>query len=142
MSPAARPDVPDVGDTFRYRMRGSVAPGADHFRVDAWLKPSRIWEVTRGGVIEQLGWVPDKDPLIEELRLKMRSDFPQRGASKDNLPLTFCARQDATHVSGYGVCGVILPLYEVIVDGRVRWADELLDSERRHAELLIGERLS
>lgn len=49
-----------------------------------------------------------------------------------------CHRSEAQFISGSGVCGVVLPVSEVVVDGRVNWPDERIAEERHRAERLVG----
>jgi hypothetical protein len=143
--------VPDVCETFQHCMcypRGEGKcryPGSCGFRVTGWLKPSRVFSVTPGGVasLPDRDW-GDLDPVAIRILEETTAQFPPRGAGPDNLPLTWCTREEAVFVSGYGVCGVIVHIRDVVVDGTVanRWSPELVEHAHRSALMLVGERLS
>jgi hypothetical protein len=118
-------NIPDVGDTFTREGR----QGAEHYRVTGWLRRRSPRN-------------PDPDPQVEELMASLSEKFPRRGAGPDNVPLEFCLREQAEYVCGAGVCGVIMRVCDVRVDGRVPWPRDLLDGARRHAEVLAGEPLT
>lgn len=114
--------VPDIGDTFTHTVLGQTG----RYRVAAWLRrrPPRA---------------PDPDPRMEELLRDLETRYPRRGAGPDNVPLEFCRRWEAEYVEGHGVGGVIVRVADVRVTGRVQWSKDLLDGERKHAELIAGE---
>lgn len=50
----------------------------------------------------------------------------------------FCTREEATHVVGAGVCGVIARVDGLKMIGRVDWTEELLTAERERANSKAG----
>lgn len=56
----------------------------------------------------------------------------------DHVPLVFCDRDEAVYVSGYGVCGRIVRVADVVVTGRNSWSEETIERERRSHQVLIG----
>ena len=70
-----------------------------------------------------------------------RSEHTGRNLGPDNCPLEFCARDEAQYVSGYGVCGVIVRLSDVVITGRVPWTKDDLASARATAVALVGRQL-
>jgi hypothetical protein len=152
--------VPDIGETFahcmhqRARFGGDIIdwlpPGetcpwqsSDTYRVDAWLCPSRVFTVTPDGTASEY---PEQDlsdfpePVAQHIR-EMRGQVIPRGVGTDHLPLRFCRREEATHVSGYGVSGVIVPAAGLQLTGRVSWSEETIAEERESANRLAGHSL-
>lgn len=61
----------------------------------------------------------------------LREILVEEGKDPDNLHrLIYCAPDEATLVSGSGVCGCIVHMSEVTVEGMVDWSDELLTQMR------------
>lgn len=52
--------------------------------------------------------------------------------------LVFCGREDAEYVSAYCGHGMVVPIEEVVVDGRASWSAEHLAHARRRANALVG----
>jgi hypothetical protein len=63
----------------------------------------------------------------------------QQRCGPDNKRLVWCTREDAEYVAGYGVCGIIVRVADVIVTGRVGWPEEVIDRERDQALMLVGK---
>ena len=53
----------------------------------------------------------------------------------------WCVANEAQWVNGYGICGVELPVADVVVTGRVNWPSDLLEQEILGYEGFIGETL-
>ena len=94
----------------------------DKWRCDGWLKPAVRPDYKRESVSEVIDEVLfDSCQVIQDHRW------------------VWCTREEATHVSLYGVCGAIAPIEECKVTGMVEWPQELLDSQRAQALRLIGQ---
>lgn len=52
--------------------------------------------------------------------------------------LMFCLREHAEYVEGVGVCGVTVPVEDVVVTGRVPWSADTIEDDRRYAVFLAG----
>lgn len=88
---------------------GDTFAHGDHtYRVDGWLKPNP----TPSAVSARHG--------------------------PDRVPLVFCRRDEAVYVSGYGVCGRIVRVSDVVATGRVSWSEETIERERQSNQMLIG----
>lgn len=126
--------VPDIGETFKHISFGRTYG----YRVTSWLMPLRVFEVSPEGVARDTS---RREPVseIEFIAAKISAQFPPRGFTKDNIPLRFCLRQEATHVGGTGVGGIILPVRDIIVDGVVPWPEEHLAEQRRLAVKVAGQ---
>lgn len=89
--------------------------GLHKYRVAGWYCPRPVPEPTGDqmrDIISQILW--DADPV-----------------HKGGVKLRMCQRRNATHVEGVGVAGILLPIEDVVVLGRVNWTPEqLADAER------------
>ena len=52
-----------------------------------------------------------------------------------------CTREEATHVIGKGVCGVVARVSKIRMVGRVSWSEELLEAERRRVLGHVGRKI-
>ncbi|MEU4576081.1 hypothetical protein [Nonomuraea sp. NPDC023979] len=75
------------------------------------------------------------------LKRSERTGALARRLGPDSCPLQFCARDEAQYVSGYGICGVIVRVGDVVVTGRVPWTEDALASDRALAARLAGQRV-
>jgi hypothetical protein len=50
----------------------------------------------------------------------------------------WCAPEDATHVSGSSVCGVVARVEDITMTGMVTWSEELLSQVRKEAASWVG----
>jgi hypothetical protein len=126
--------VPDVGDTFKHTDRwGHVSS----YRVESWLR-RRPPRKPNDGPDEQTRL---DEQILSELRAEGKIP-PPRGAGPDDVPLEWFRREEAEYISGYGVCGIILRVADVVVTGRVPWTEEVIEEHRRLALLLAGEALT
>jgi hypothetical protein len=89
---------------------------------DTFTEIDEGWPIPRGYRVE--GW--------------LKRTERGRKVGPDNCPLVFCSREEAEYVSGYGICGVIRRVADVVIDGRVSWSEEHLKGHRRRFALLIG----
>ena len=55
--------------------------------------------------------------------------------------MEWCSREEATHVSGSGVSGVIARIEDITVVGTVNWNEEAIDKLRASADLLSPARI-
>jgi hypothetical protein len=121
-------EVPDVGDTFEYTSGlGSTSP----YRVTAWLR-------------RRAPRTPNPDPVVAEIlseteEMLRREGHGRRCAGPDNIPLEFCRRWEAEYALSDGMDERNVRVSDVRVTGRVPWPRDLIDSSRRHGELLAGE---
>lgn len=125
---AALRGIPQIGDTFNYAFtyRNGYSEKPEGWRVSCFFKR----------------YVPPPlSPEVAELFESIGMGFTPtaRGAGPDNVPLVVCRREEAEYVEGVGTCGIIVRVSDVHVTGRVPWPEELLASERQHAEMLVGE---
>lgn len=114
--------TPDVGSLVEYGQNG-LRTGPGEYRVTHWLcaaeKP-----------------VYDDSDLVEEILAEVLAE--EAAASPGHsarLNLRYCVREEATHVSLYGICGAIAPIAEVKVTGMVEWSQADLDAARLRAHL-------
>lgn len=122
--------VPQIGDTFTYAFeyRNGYRDKPERFRVSCYFKRH-----------VPPPWPDDMPEPVRELLEEMRQKYPPSGHGPDNVHLVVCRREEAEYLEGVGVCGVIVRVSDVHVDGHVSWPEERLASERHLAELLIGE---
>jgi hypothetical protein len=59
----------------------------------------------------------------------------------DRVRLMFCLRDEAEYVHGYGVCGCIVRIDDVVVDGKVSWPESEIEQMRLSAILFAGQYL-
>jgi hypothetical protein len=50
-----------------------------------------------------------------------------------------CTREEATHVGGSGVAGIIVRVDKIRIDGRVSWPEEHIEEERQRALHRVGQ---
>ena len=143
--------VPDVGDTFTETHTWRVRRWRWQPRWLHW--PSRQFSDTHSYRVT--GWLKrwDRTPIdpglserergrLEELRRHLDGQgLGPQGYGPDNVPLVFCARDEAEYVCGAGVGGTIARVTDITVTGRAGWDSEALAAARQHAQLLIGERV-
>lgn len=92
------------------------------FRATGFLRVE-TWSVPAGDVMDDIL----REILVEE------------GKDPDNLKrLVYCAPEEATVVTGYGVCGCVVPLSEVSPEGVVAWSEEHLAEERARVASRYG----
>lgn len=103
--------APQAGALFDYN--------GGKYRVKSWLReaPPRT---------------PSQDPdsidaLIDEI-------LWETAHTSNGTRFQYCVREDATHVSGSGVCGCLVPINAIRVTGMVSWPAEQLEEAHRHAE--------
>ena len=65
----------------------------------------------------------------------------EAACKEDGKLVVWCSREEATHVSGYGLAGCIAPLEKIKVTGSLAgwWSKELIEDHRKAAQALIGE---
>jgi len=64
----------------------------------------------------------------------LRELIVEEGKDPDNLKrLVYCAPEEATVVSGRGVCGCLVRLSEVTPEGIVGWPEDILAEDRTRA---------
>ncbi len=123
MSPPRR-SVPDIGALVDFG-RNSHDTGPGQYRVTGWLRPFVKKPLPEGDVLAALA-----ARLIESLD----EDEPPRER------LEWCLRDEATHVSLYGICGAIAHIDDCDVTGMVGWSEATLAGERRSAEQMAANR--
>lgn len=116
--------VPDLGDVIQKKVDHEREAGWDRkWRVSGWLKAVELEKLKTGDFL--------KDVLLEQAAEELGNGYV----------LVWCERHEATHVTGSGVAGCLLPIGEVEVVGRVNWSEgqlqEQIDSQRHR----IGEYL-
>ncbi|MFL1449258.1 hypothetical protein ACI77O_12755 [Pseudomonas tritici] len=73
--------------------------------------------------------------MLDELDAEKAASLPP---GMRHIRLRFCMPEEATFVSGSGVCGCLVKLSEIQITGMVAWSDEALAVH--HAEALsLGE---
>ncbi|MEY2260523.1 hypothetical protein AB7872_08910 [Rhodanobacter denitrificans] len=105
--------APDVGTLFEY-------DGAE-YRCTGWLRPA---EPPMSGQ----GWAK----VISEL-------LYESAYQRDGVRFQWCLREEATHVSGSGVCGCLAEITRIRVTGQVEQPADVLESERAIARALGRE---
>lgn len=87
---------------------GQPPHGLHTFRVDGWYCPRPP---------------PDEDDWMGQIVWD---------SSQDNERLMSCHRKNATHVAASGVGGLLRPIEDIVVVGRVNWTPEQIsDAEKR-----------
>ena len=118
--------IPEIGDTFKIVNPDSVL-GSEH----SWRCTGYMKLVTP----ETMKYDEDKHGLGAMLN-NLLIDSAQK---KDGKIMMWCAKEEATHVTGAGVCGCMEKLSDIEVTGRVPWDDEMIQSEIDQHERLIGQ---
>ena len=128
-------DIPDVGDTFTAAIPHDNHPR--HWRVSCWLKRHE-----RPPMAERVAKFPEhiREDMAEML-IRMDAKHPLAVYGPDKVPLMFCTRWEAEYVEGVEACGWIFRVSDIKATGRVPWSAELIESERKHANMMAGERL-
>ena len=73
--------------------------------------------------------------------LKERSGNKQKAWQYKNCNgknMLWCARSEATHVSGCGIAGCCAPIFKIKIMGKVPWPKEQIDELRESALRLVG----
>ncbi len=99
--------MPRIGETFEQDGR--------RYRVEGFYKE---FEPVRGRRIA--------DDIIERLVDEIRAEDD----GENKIQVIPCLRYEAQYISGYGVCGCIVPLEHVSITGRVNWSDERIEKVR------------
>lgn len=50
----------------------------------------------------------------------------------------FCLRDNAEYICGSGVAGIIRPVADIVIDGKVSWPEAVIEEHRRQAVWLVG----
>ncbi len=58
---------------------------------------------------------------------------------KDGKLMMWCAKREATHVTGAGVAGCIEKISDIEITGRVSWDEETIQREVQQHERMIGQ---
>lgn len=131
----ASAEAPPVGTLFTHN-------GA-RYRVDGYLRPYVPPPVDQSDpmavLVAEIG-----AEVAAEMDAEYLAEFGterRRGHGPDDCRLEFCRRGEAVYVSGYGVCGTIVRVGEVVSEGMVDWPEEVLAAEEAGVERLAGERL-
>lgn len=109
--------APDVGALFIVPSQPPGINGQSRYRLTSWL---REMDPPKPGV----NWI---DEILYEGQQTIQGK-----------KLVHCTRNEASHVSGTGVCGCIVSIDKIKVVGRVPWSKELIAEERRRALLSVG----
>ena len=109
MSQEMKQIAPAVGTIFEYKDR--------RYRVKSWFK-----EID----------VPRSDDWIDDIL------YDANHKNKNGKNWQWCARKEATHVSGSGVGGCIAPISEIKITGRVNWSEDIFKEQEEHAIRQIG----
>lgn len=128
-------EAPPVGTLFthaggRYRVTGYLRP-----HVSPPLDESDPMAVLAAEIGAELDAELDAEHLAEFGTARPRGHGP------DDCPLEFCLRGEAVYVSGYGVCGTIVRVVDVVSEGMVDWADDALADGVAAVERRAGQRL-
>ena len=112
--------APELGVQFRYHRSIFVAKG--------WWKPAPPKQIPAGA-----------DEILRELWEEDIAEEAEDGITR----MMRCRREEATHVSGSGVCGCIAPIdeIEVLDDAPAVPADRAIEINEAHARRL-GQILS
>lgn len=121
--------APDVCISFKKKDDGKPHPDTHSYRVTGWMKMVEP-EVLK---VEQAGMF--KHDILNEILI----DSAQK---RDGKLMMWCTREEATHVTGYGVCGCIVPIADIICDGYIAWSKEQIDEARVSALDNVGEYVS
>lgn len=118
--------APDVAISFKKKDDGSRFPDEHSYRVTGWMK------------------LVDPEVLKIEQRKLFKHDFLSdilidSAQKEDGKIMMWCTREEATHVTGSGVCGCIVPIKDIICDGYVKWDKETIDNARESALRNVGE---
>lgn len=123
--------VPDVCMGFSVPGTYSVGTGGPYtYRVTGWLQRRPL----------------DLKPPVDCDELE-KAFFEEMWAKEYREPETeyrlfHCKREDATHVSGYGIGGTIQALNEIEFTGDyVKWAPERIEEERQRALRHVGQKV-
>ena len=83
----------------------------------------------------------DEDEAVDkgDISALLNNLLIQSAQKKDGKLMMWCAKEEATHVTGAGVAGCIEKLSDIEVTGRVPWTEEMIQSEVEQHERLIGQ---
>lgn len=116
--------VPEIGDTFKLS-RDAEWPTRDHsWRVTGYMKLVTPETMKR-----------DENSLGDMLN-NVLIDSAQK---KDGKIMMWCAKEEATHVTGAGVAGCMEKLSDIEITGRVSWSEEMIQDAVRQHERMIGQ---
>jgi hypothetical protein len=96
------------------------------FRVNGWLKRMAPPELP----------ADQRSLFVDGLHELLYEN--QRRLGPDRVRLVFCLREEAEYVSASGIAGCIVRVRDVVVSGRVPWAEDVIDRQRRIALAVIG----
>lgn len=110
--------VPRVGDLFEHN--------GDRYRVTGWLCRSVRQEPPAG----ERDWLTD---MLDDVLFET-----QQQTGPDRVRLRFCTPDEAEYVSGAGVCGCIVRITDVTIDGCIQWDGDTLAAAHSRALRLAG----
>lgn len=117
MAATSASTIPDICDRIKIE-------GSDH-----------CWRVT--------GWVKKSPPLdtsgLEDWEKEMHDQIAKERGPNAPPRLEWCTREEAEYVTGSGVCGIIKPIDQVKVVGRVEWPDEQIQEAHDRQKRRIGQ---
>lgn len=111
---------------------------SERFRVDGYAKacPNQA-EIS----IEEITDTAFKQGFAASIDLLLTSTQQRIGPRQERL--MFATRETAEYITGYGVCGCIIPVEKIATDvritGRVSWSEQSLEQERDLVRQLAGK---
>jgi hypothetical protein len=128
-------EAPPVGTLFTHRDA--------RYRVEGYLRPytpppvdeSDPMAVMVAEMMAELNAEADAEHLAQYGRPR-----PQ-GHGPDDCRLEFCLRSEAVYVHGYGVCGTIVRVADVVPEGMIDWPAEVIAGHAADVERIAGQRL-
>lgn len=119
--------VPDVCMSFKNKDDGSPHPDKHSYRVTGWMK-----------MVDPEALKKEQSRLYKNSMLNdILIDSAQTRKGKLQM---WCTREEATHVTGYGVCGCIVAVEDIECDYEyIAWSKEQIDEARVSALSHVGD---
>jgi len=115
--------IPEICDKITYNN--------SKYRVDGYLQ--------QYDPIAEMEADPDCCKITYDIVSKMIQKEKESGQYRERY--RWCKKEDATHVTGSGICGCIAPIDEVEITGKVEWSEESIQGEIERHNRMIGEQL-
>lgn len=120
--------VPEIGDTFKLS-REAQWPTRDHsWRVTGYIK-----------LVEPEAHKSNEASKYDEIGAMLNNILIDSAQKQDGKLMMWCAKEEATHVTGTGVAGCIEKISDIEVTGRVSWSEDMIQNAVRQHERMIGE---
>lgn len=121
--------APDVCISFKVKDDGKPHPDKHSYRVTGWMK------MVDPEALKAKQAKLYKNPILNDILI-------DAAHKREGKLMMWCTREEATWVTGYGVCGVTHRIENIICDGYIAWSKEQIDEARKDALSNVGEYVS